>query len=154
MHNVVALTKTPLSLSFTLHCWRIVTIVHIPKSGNSIPLAKLFRRVVLTSSGLETVELIVLRLLCSSIGLPEAPFQSACRSNRSTLDAVASLIHHIYNFLDVLMRYVLYGFLIYIRFSSEVSPTSQTRSVWLPQDFTTSALWLPYKQDPVHTSGR
>lgn len=95
-----SLINTPLDLPFTADRWTPVAIVRIPKSTSSIVLDKRICPIALTSFGLKLTEHAVQRRFRSSMNPPDDLFQFTYKSNRSTFDTAASLIHHFCKFLS------------------------------------------------------
>ena len=94
-------------------CWRPVTVIPLPKNTKSNVLSKRYRPIALTSSALKLTEKAILSRLQSHMYVPPDPFQFAYKANRSTLDAVSSLIHFISKSLNNSVKSVRCVFLDY-----------------------------------------
>ena len=93
--------------------WRPVTVVPIPKTSTCNILSKRFRPIAITSSALKLAERAILSRLRACINVPHDPFQFAYKTNRSTLDAVSSVVHFVAKSLDQSMKSVRCIFLDY-----------------------------------------
>lgn len=120
-----SLFNKPLNLSVP-NCWWPVTIVSISKYGSSTVLPK----------RLPVLNWLIIPRLCS-MNPPGNPFHFAYTSNRSTLDAFSSIVHHTCKSSDASMKFVrcLFRPLDCIRFCPTNCPTSKPGNTWLSQFF-------------------
>ena len=95
------------------NAWRPVTVVPIPKKSTSNALTKRFRPIAITSSALKLAERAILSRLRTYLTVPHDSLQFAYKTNRSTLDAVSSVVHFISKSLDQSVKSVRCIFLDY-----------------------------------------
>ena len=141
---MTSLINESLSSQMIPDSWRPVTIIPIPKASSSTVLAKRFRPIALTSVVLKLTEKAILSRLQSLVTLPHDPLQFAYKPNRSTLDAVSTLVHYISKSLNSSVKSVRCVFLDY---SSAFDSVSRSSLLFKLESFGTPRQLLSWLSD-------
>ena len=103
--------------SYISRIWKTSTIVSVAKKRSAKELNE-YRPVAPTSIPFKCAEKIVLRLLRSETAGHKDPFQFAYSKDKSTEDAILTLLHRLYDHLD---KPKSYARVLFIDFSSAFS---------------------------------
>ena len=111
-----------LSLSVVPACFKLATIVPVPKTARITTLND-WRPVALTSIISKCFEKLVRDFICSSLPATLDPMQFAYRQNRSTDDAIALTLHTALSHLDKQNTYVRMLFVDYSSAFNTIVPS-------------------------------
>ncbi|KAI4880975.1 hypothetical protein NFI96_001097 [Prochilodus magdalenae] len=114
--------KLSLSLSVVPACFKLATIVPVPKTARITTLND-WRPVGLTSIISKYFEKLVRDFICSSLPATLDPMQFAYRQNRSTDDAIALTLHTALSHLDKQNTYVRMLFVDYSSAFNTIVPS-------------------------------
>ncbi|XP_049336921.1 uncharacterized protein LOC125802521 [Astyanax mexicanus] len=114
--------NTSLSLSVVPACFKLATIVPVPKTAHTTCLND-WRPVALTSIISKCFERLVRDIICSSLPATLDPLQFAYRQNRSTDDAITLTLHTALSHLDKKDTYVRMLFVDYSSAFNTIVPS-------------------------------